>query len=52
MAWVGPVGEPDRYELTELKSSGGEGQLWRGVLDVDGAAITVAVKVIHPVEEQ
>ena len=48
MAWVGPVGEPDRYELSELKSSGGEGQLWRGVLDVDGAAITVAVKVIHP----
>lgn len=44
MARIGPLGEPDRYELLELRSSGGEGQLWRGSLDVDGVQIVVAVK--------
>ncbi len=47
MARIGPLSEPDRYELLELRSSGGEGQLWRGSLDVDGVQIVVAVKVIH-----
>jgi len=44
---IGPVDDPDRYELAELKSSGGEGELWRGSLTVDGAALPVAVKVVH-----
>jgi len=46
--WIGPISEPDRYRLIELKSSGGEGALWRAILPVDGADIQVALKVIHP----
>lgn len=46
--WVGPASSPDTYRLVESKSSGGEGQLWRGSINVDGADIQVAIKVIHP----
>lgn len=46
--WVGSALSPDTYRLVEPRSSGGEGQLWRGTINVDGADIQVAVKVIHP----
>lgn len=48
MTTVGPIEDPDRYELLEVTSSGGEGQVCRGVIDIDGARIPVAVKIIHP----
>jgi hypothetical protein len=46
--WAGPVDAPDRYELIQVHSRGGEGELWRGAIDLDGVAIPVAVKVLHP----
>jgi hypothetical protein len=46
--WAGPADAPDRYELIQLHSRGGEGELWRGAIDPDGVAIPVAVKVLHP----
>ena len=48
MTNVGPANDPDRYQLLELKSSGGEGQVFRGSIEIDGARISVAVKIIHP----
>lgn len=44
---AGPHDDPDRYELIQLKSSGGEGQVFQGSIDIDGARIGVAVKVVH-----
>ncbi|HEX9991443.1 MAG TPA: serine/threonine-protein kinase, partial [Acidimicrobiales bacterium] len=44
---AGPFDDPDRYELMEVRSRGGEGELWRGAVRVDGVAFPVAVKVIH-----
>jgi hypothetical protein len=46
--WAGPADAPDRYELIQVHSRGGEGELWRGAIDLDGVAIPVAVKVLHP----
>ncbi|WP_166356181.1 protein kinase domain-containing protein [Phytoactinopolyspora limicola] len=43
---VGPFGAPDRYKLTELRSRGGEGELWAGSVDVDGQELPVAVKIL------
>jgi hypothetical protein len=45
--FVGPLDDPDRYELIELRSRGGEGELWHATIDVDGRAVPVAVKVLH-----
>lgn len=54
--WVGPTDDPDRYQLTEMRSRGGEGELWVGWITVDGQQLPVAVKVFHatanlPLEE-
>jgi eukaryotic-like serine/threonine-protein kinase len=46
--WAGPADAPDRYELIQVHSRGGEGELWRGAIDLDGVAIPVAVKVLRP----
>lgn len=45
--WVGPLTDPDRYELLELRGRGAEGELWRGAIAVDGQQLPVAVKVLH-----
>lgn len=45
---VGPFDEPDRYALTELRSRGGEGELWLGTVDVADQQLPVAVKVVRP----
>ncbi len=44
---AGPYDDPDRYELNELRSRGGEGELWRSTLSIDGVPLPVAVKVIN-----
>ncbi|HEY3673657.1 MAG TPA: PASTA domain-containing protein [Acidimicrobiia bacterium] len=44
---IGPADDPDRYELAQVRSRGGEGELWRGAIRVDGQALDVAVKIIH-----
>ncbi len=46
--FVGPADDPDRYRLLHVISRGGEGELWKGHLSIDGVPIAVAVKVIHP----
>lgn len=45
---VGPQDDPDRYELLEPRSRGGEGQLWRGILPLDGVPLQVAIKIVNP----
>lgn len=46
--YVGPTTDPDRYQLAELKSRGGEGELWGGWVRVESQHLPVAVKVFHP----
>lgn len=46
--WVGPADDPDRYQLTEMRSRGGEGELWVGWITVDEQQLPVAVKVYEP----
>lgn len=43
---AGPPDDPDKYKLMELKSRGGEGEVWRGTIIVDSVHVAVAVKVI------
>lgn len=45
---VGPLDAPDRYELVELRSRGGEGELWQATIDVDGHSVPVAIKIFYP----
>ena len=49
--YVGPVEEPDKYELVEVRSRGGEGEVWKGLLSVDSVRVPVAVKLILPSNE-
>lgn len=44
---AGPYDDPDRYELQQMCSRGGEGELWRAAISVDGVRLPVAVKVIN-----
>jgi hypothetical protein len=44
--YAGPTADPDKYELHELKSRGGEGEVWKGTIIVDSVHVQVAVKVI------
>ena len=44
--FVGPFDAPDKYRLVELRSRGGEGEVWRGSLAVEGQDVPVAVKQI------
>ena len=44
---AGPYDDPDRYQLVQLRSRGGEGELWRSTLSIDGVPLPVAVKVIN-----
>lgn len=48
MQHVGPAAEPDKYRLAEMRSRGGEGEVWRGSLSVEGQDVLVAVKLILP----
>lgn len=48
MQFVGPFDSPDKYRLVELRSRGGEGEVWRGTLEVEGQHVPVAVKQILP----
>lgn len=45
--WIGPADDPDRYQLTEVRSRGGEGELWVGWIMVERQQLPVAVKVFH-----
>jgi serine/threonine protein kinase len=45
--WVGPFEDPDRYELVESRSSGGEGELWQAHRPLDRMLLTVAIKIVH-----
>lgn len=45
--WVGPSDEPDRYELMDLVSRGGEGEVWRASFDLQDHPVSVAVKLLH-----
>lgn len=48
MMFVGPSDDPDRYRLDQrVAMGGGEGELWRGSIPVDGVDVAVAVKIIH-----
>ncbi|MEX5635165.1 protein kinase domain-containing protein [Parafrankia sp. FMc2] len=50
--WVGPVYEPDAYQLVEALGGGGEGEVWRAVRPLSEAGqgrSTVAVKDFGPV---
>ena len=49
--FAGPPFDVDKYELIEVRSSGAEGELWRGSLMVDSLPVPVAVKVVHPSHE-
>lgn len=44
---AGPYDDPDRYELLQMCSRGGEGELWRAAISIDGVSLPVAVKVIN-----
>jgi serine/threonine protein kinase len=44
---AGPYDDPDRYELLDMRTRGGEGELWRGALSIEGVPLPVAVKVIN-----
>lgn len=44
--WIGSWNDPDRYALQSLVSRGGEGELWRASVLVDGQELPVAVKII------
>jgi len=46
--YAGPSEDSDRYILTEMRSRGGEGELWVGWVTVDGQQLLVAVKAYHP----
>ncbi len=46
--FAGPAEDPDRYQLTELRSRGGEGELWVGWVRAGDQQLPVAVKVFHP----
>jgi hypothetical protein len=51
MPFIGPQSDPDKYELHELRSRGGEGEVWRGTMVVEGSEVPVAVKQILPGRE-
>jgi len=45
---VGPDDDRDRYRLERLHSSGTEGKVWRGSLELDDEVVLdVAVKILH-----
>jgi len=44
---VGPQDSPERYMLRELRSSGGEGELWLGEVQVADYRLPVAVKILR-----
>lgn len=46
----GPYSDPERYALSQVVSSGGEGQLWRATVNVDGRDLPIAIKVLHKSE--
>lgn len=46
----GPYSDPERYTLSQVVSSGGEGQLWRATVNVDGRDLPIAIKVLHKSE--
>lgn len=47
--YVGPDSEPDRYRLLgRVGLGGGEGEIWKATISVDGVDLAVAAKIIHP----
>jgi len=49
MSWmVGPVDDPDRYELHVVVGGGAEGQVWRATRRLTDGPLDVAVKVLSP----
>ncbi|MCB1270194.1 MAG: hypothetical protein KDB31_02130, partial [Microthrixaceae bacterium] len=47
--FVGPPEQPDRYQITEMRARGGEGELWGGWVTINGQQLPVAVKMVRPV---
>lgn len=45
--FIGPDEQPDRYQLTELRGRGGEGELWVGWVTIENQQFPVAVKIIR-----
>ena len=46
---VGPIDDPDRYQLGLPVGAGAEGTLYRGSLTIDhGLVLEVAIKMLHP----
>lgn len=48
LLFAGPWDDPDRYQLLERRSSGGEGHVWLSELPIDSIRISVALKEILP----
>lgn len=50
--FVGPEGDPDKYEFVELRSRGGEGEVWKAAILIDNVHFLVAIKRILPANEK
>ncbi|MEX1133318.1 MAG: PASTA domain-containing protein [Acidimicrobiia bacterium] len=46
--FIGPPQNPDKYQLLEVRSRGGEGEVWKATTTVDSVEIPVAMKVLLP----
>lgn len=44
--FIGPIDDPDRYHLEQLVARGGEGELWKATITVDGVSLPVAAKLL------
>lgn len=44
--YIGPAEDPDRYHLEQLVARGGEGELWKASITVDGVPLPVAAKLL------
>ncbi len=45
--FAGPADAPDRYQLLERRSAGGEGEIWSAVEQQSSYSFRYAVKIIH-----
>lgn len=49
--FIGPADAPDRYHLEHLVARGGEGELWKATITVDGVSLPVAAKLLAAAQE-
>ncbi len=45
--YIGPHGDPDRYQVWRRIGSGGEGEVWHGTRQLTDGVISVAIKAYH-----